>query len=298
MSWEYSRVHAKIWDDETFRFLSERGQRVALYLLTSSQGNGLGYFRFSPGKAAEDLRLSARAFNRAFAEVQTTMGWPFDPKRRVMLLPKYFKYNSADNPNCLKSWMKELAIIPSSPLFEEFATGEQFLPEGQRSMFREALDLYGPKRTRERSPERSEERLVEPSPEPTSEGRGEPYLDTNPNTSPNTKTKPNPTQTAPPALVELFESSFWNPYPLRSGRRLGKPEALRKWLALTEEDRTNVGIAVKHYAASPDVQNCIGIKDPHRWLRNGKAIEPWRDWLEPVAAQPSINGKDFTKGVF
>jgi len=170
---------------------------VAFYLLTTSQGNGLGYFRFSPGKAAEDLRLSARAFGRAFAEVQQVMGWRFDPGARVMLLPKFFKYNAADNPNCLKSWMKELANIPASPLFEEFAQGGQFLPEGQRSMFREALDLYGPKRTGERSSERTGERMGEPSPEPSAEGfgelsgerGGEPPLHTNPNPIPNPKPK-------------------------------------------------------------------------------------------------------------
>lgn len=101
----------------------------------------------------------------------------------------------------------------------------------------------------------------------------------------------------PPAVLELFETSFWNPYPLRKGRKLGKPEALKKWLALSEEDRPKVSTALKHYAASPDIQDGIGIKDPHRWLRN-KDGEPWRDWLEPVAAQPSINGKDFTEGVW
>jgi hypothetical protein len=99
MSWKYRRVYARIWDDERFRSLSERGRLVALNLLTGSQGNGLGFFRFSPGKAAEDLQWSLRTFMAAFREVLDVMQWRFDSLARVVLLQKWFKYNAPDNPN-------------------------------------------------------------------------------------------------------------------------------------------------------------------------------------------------------
>src|SRR4029077_4323962 len=91
-------------------------------------------------------------------------------------------------------------------------------------------------------------------------------------------------QDMPPAVDKEFDE-FWKGYPKRNGKRLGKPEALKKWKSLNVEDRKQVLVAVQHYARSEMVVKGIGIKDPHRWLRSGKDDEPWRDWIEPE--QPS-----------
>ncbi len=90
-----------------------------------------------------------------------------------------------------------------------------------------------------------------------------------------------------PSAVELQFIEFWSLYPMRNGKRLGKPETLRKWKGLSAEDRKQVLIAVQHYATSELVVKGIGIKDPHRWLKYGKDNEPWRDWIEPE--QPNKN---------
>lgn len=91
---------------------------------------------------------------------------------------------------------------------------------------------------------------------------------------------------SPSRPVDHEFEEFWNLYPPRNGKRVGKPEALEKFKRLKPDDRLIVLQAVRHYATSELVQNGIGIKDPHRWLRlgkdkNGKANEPWRDWIEP-----------------
>ena len=88
----------------------------------------------------------------------------------------------------------------------------------------------------------------------------------------------------PPAVE--FEK-FWGLYPMRNGKRLGKLEALRKWNRLSVQDRQEVLIAVLHYAHSKTVSDGIGIKDPHRWLGNGKKDKPWEEWIEPEHVQPS-----------
>ena len=84
-----------------------------------------------------------------------------------------------------------------------------------------------------------------------------------------------------PQAVEHEFVDFWNLYPMRNGKRLGKPEALKKWKGLNAEDRKQVLVAVQHYARSEMVVKGMGIKDPHRWLRTSKDDEPWRDWIEP-----------------
>ena len=79
---------------------------------------------------------------------------------------------------------------------------------------------------------------------------------------------------------------FWNLFPMRNGKRLGKPEALAKFRQLNAGERPLVFMAVRNYAASEMIRNGIGVKDVHLWLRNGRESEPWRDWIEPE--QPTI----------
>ena len=95
----------------------------------------------------------------------------------------------------------------------------------------------------------------------------------------------------PPAVD--FEE-FWNLYPMRNGKRLGKPAALKKWARLNRHERQQVLMAVRHYATSWMVTDGIGIKDPHRWLGNGKKDEPWREWLEPEQASLGKNHAPLT----
>lgn len=96
---------------------------------------------------------------------------------------------------------------------------------------------------------------------------------------------------SPSAIAHEFEE-FWHLYPMRNGKRLEKPEAIKKFHALTPEDRWLVLVAVRHYATSELVEKGVGIKDAHRWLRN-RNHEPWRDWIEPeqrITKEP-FNGK-------
>ncbi|MGC3975638.1 MAG: hypothetical protein QM771_14835 [Nitrospira sp.] len=95
-------------------------------------------------------------------------------------------------------------------------------------------------------------------------------------------------ETTSSAVDHEFEK-FWSLYPMRDGKRLGKPEALRKWTCVKGDDREKILLAVRHYAGSKQAASGIGIKDPHRWLRTGKGDEPWREWIEPEQPAP-LNG--------
>jgi hypothetical protein len=79
---------------------------------------------------------------------------------------------------------------------------------------------------------------------------------------------------------EHFEK-FWKAYPARKGKKLDKPEAQKRFLALGEEDRILSVQAAKNYSESEMVTKGMGIKDAKRFLGTGKGNEPWRDWIEP-----------------
>ncbi|MDR4485307.1 MAG: hypothetical protein R3B95_19250 [Nitrospirales bacterium] len=88
---------------------------------------------------------------------------------------------------------------------------------------------------------------------------------------------------------ENFEK-FWNFYPSRKGKKLGKGETERLFTALTDEDQRLACTAAKNYETSDMVRAGIGIKDPKRFLRDGNGDEPWRDWIEPELK--NVNGNE------
>jgi phage replication O-like protein O len=78
----------------------------------------------------------------------------------------------------------------------------------------------------------------------------------------------------------LFQS-FWDAYPSRNGKKLEKAETQERFLKLSPLDQELIVKAAGNYARSGMVQDGIGIKDPKRFIRDGKGNEPWRDWIDP-----------------
>lgn len=97
--------------------------------------------------------------------------------------------------------------------------------------------------------------------------------------------RPNPTQDQTllsPAgddeIVRQFDA-FWDVYPQRNGRKVGKANALIEWRKLTVDQRRRAWVGAKHLAASDQLP-----KDPERFLRRakgGKGGFPFDDWQEP-----------------
>lgn len=105
-------------------------------------------------------------------------------------------------------------------------------------------------------------------PEDGAGNRTEPDLDL---TKPETLTRP------ADALAD-FEK-FWDRYPKRNGKRIGKAKALKVWSRLTTDQRDLVSEGVRHYAAACDKGLTIA-KDAFRWLRDGE----YEEWLDPAQA--------------
>lgn len=66
---------------------------------------------------------------------------------------------------------------------------------------------------------------------------------------------------------------FWNHYPRRDGKRVGKNKALWQWERLKPPEREAAMVGVRNYASSG-----WRPKDAERWLRD----RCWDDWQEPV----------------
>jgi hypothetical protein len=245
MAARFRKIDPRIWTDEKFRKLTGEEQRIALYILTA-QTNRIGLFSFSPGKACEDLGTLPPTFRKGFGKVCQTLRWEWDPEARVLYLPTWWRYNQPENANNVIGNLKDLGDLPETPLLERFSSNTTYLSNELIETFTQTLAKRSPKR----SPSQEQEQEQEQE------------------------------QDAPPAVEHEFVE-FWKLYPMRNGKRLGKPEALKKWNGLNAEDRRQVLIAVQHYAKSELVLKNIGIKDPHRWLRSGKDDEPWRDWIGP-----------------
>jgi hypothetical protein len=79
-------------------------------------------------------------------------------------------------------------------------------------------------------------------------------------------------------------AEFWETYPKRNGKRLGRGDCEERWKKLGTDDRSAIVVGVRHYATACDGGLTIA-KDPMRWLRD----KCWVDWQEP--AEPCRGGQ-------
>jgi len=87
-----------------------------------------------------------------------------------------------------------------------------------------------------------------------------------------------------PTVFELW----WDHYPKRNDKRVGKKAALRRWKQLDEEDRVQFQHAVKHYARSKIARVDGMAKDPERFLKD----DYWRDWLDGPGDDEHVEERD------
>lgn len=81
--------------------------------------------------------------------------------------------------------------------------------------------------------------------------------------------------------TQEFETQFWVQYPARNEKKLGKENAFKKYLKISDEEKPLLYQAVKNYRDSELVRKGIGIKDPERFLVSGNGYEYWREWITP-----------------
>jgi len=90
-------------------------------------------------------------------------------------------------------------------------------------------------------------------------------------------------------IYVTFFDEFWKTYPARNGRKLYKPQTMELYFKIPEDQLDLVNKAVKNYADSKTVKDGFGIKDPNRFLKDGKGYEMWRDFIEPEETNSGKN---------
>lgn len=184
----YRKVFPLFWDDPGVRSLDDPSKVIALYCLTSRQTNRIGIFRFSLATAAEDLGYTgtgspSQGFRQRFDRVVSTLKWRWDEGSRVLYLPSWWKWNHPESKNNLIGNLKDIAELPETPLFLEFASNVAYLKGTLSEALTNTLTERYPQRylypspTQEQEQEQEQEQDQEQEQEPTSaESDGEVLL--------------------------------------------------------------------------------------------------------------------------
>lgn len=106
--------------------------------------------------------------------------------------------------------------------------------------------------------------------------------------SPNPSDDPSETRTPPSTDVDRSAGFdvFWDLYPRRNGKRLGKAKALERWRKLSPASRTQALLGARAYAASVARGDTIA-RDPERFLAN----HYFEDWV-PEATEEAPRTRD------
>ena len=84
--------------------------------------------------------------------------------------------------------------------------------------------------------------------------------------------EPKPSESAEEDLVGF--DLFWNTYPKRNGKRIGKSAVVKRWAKMSLEDKRAAYRGAVNYNTAVSNGETLA-KDPDRWLRD----HCWDDWL-------------------
>jgi hypothetical protein len=127
----YRKVDSRIWNDEKFRALSERGKLSFLFILTNPHTTMIGTLRGTlTGLAAELHATSDRehgvlegfgealleGYIKSFRETIDKGLVRYDERACLIWMPNFLKYNSPESPNVIKSWPKAFDMVSECEL--------------------------------------------------------------------------------------------------------------------------------------------------------------------------------------
>ena len=137
----YRKIDPRMWGDEKFRSLSKpqpNAQTLWQYLLTGPHTNGLpGLYNVGLAALAENLEWSLEGLSKRFRELLDKEMVKYDPKVRVVLIPKALSYDPPANPNVVKFWGKLYDVIPNCEIKNEFYQILKLYLEGLQEPLRE-----------------------------------------------------------------------------------------------------------------------------------------------------------------
>lgn len=81
--------------------------------------------------------------------------------------------------------------------------------------------------------------------------------------------------------------AFWNAYPKRNDKRIGRSECETKWKSMGPKDRADALLGASHYAEAC-ADDLTLAKDPIRFLKG----RVWVDWQDGPGKRDHRNGRD------
>lgn len=139
MAAKYRKIETRIWNDQKFRALSDRGKLVFLMILTHPHMTSLGAMRATIAGMAAELGWPEKAFREAFGEGFRKALFKHDEDACFVWLPNFLRYNRPESPNVVKSWSDSFELLPECPLKDQLSLHVKAFAEGFGKAFTEAL---------------------------------------------------------------------------------------------------------------------------------------------------------------
>jgi len=252
----YRKVDPRVWNDEKFRALSNRGKLVFFMLLTHPAMTALGAMRSSVAGLADELGWPIEAFRDAFDDILNQDMVEIDPKACLIALPNFVRYNRPESPNVVTAWINSLDLLPECELLERVVQRAESVVEGMGLSFRKAFaDAFGkPMPYQEQEQEQEQEQ----------------------------KKTPRTPRKAGGVASPSFER-FWSAWPTHH-RKVAKSQCAAKWETKGCEAIADVVIAAVVTAKASDVwTKNLGefIPAPLVWLNQ----ERWRAPAAPTTSE-------------
>lgn len=254
---DYSKISPKFWTGDTGRFLRGAGrdaQVVALYLLTCPHANMIGLYYLPFPVLCHETGLSQQGALKALQRVSEG-GFAFwEAQKEAVFVPEMAAHQVGEpldpKDNRVKGIVKEWSSMRKSPFYMDFY-----------ERYRESFHLPAP------SPLQAPcKPLGSQEQEQEIEQEQEQETDTG-------------------AAARFAE--FWEAYPARRGKKLGKSAARSAFRHLSDEDQTLAMTASRNYGASDTAKRGFA-RDAKRFFEGGF----WRDWItpEPLFTTGGSNG--------
>jgi len=182
----FRNVHTKLWKSADFRALSPlkpSGQALFFYLLTGTHTTAVpGVLVAGPAAIAEELGWKPSEVRKYINEIAARGMAVEDAKVRLIYLPAGLAHNRPTNPNIVRSWRDEWAMVPACALRDrmeaDFGTflgslGDHYAQAWAsvaRNVPSNVPGGFGVERSTEQSSERSVDGSTNGSEEPSTEG--------------------------------------------------------------------------------------------------------------------------------
>lgn len=135
----YRKIDVRIWNDAKFNRLSHLGKLAFIFVLTHPNMTGVGAMRATKIGLAAELKALPEAFEEAFGEALKEGLLEEDKEASCVWVPNFIKYQAAESPNVLKSWIKQLEFIPECMLKTRAVIGLEAFAEGKGEAFLKAF---------------------------------------------------------------------------------------------------------------------------------------------------------------